>query len=111
MSVASDGPFLSRRAPGAAFVADWRRLEGVFDRAAAGDLGRCLPGLASGGELHLDFSRVSRVEDRGLAALAAELSGARMSDRVFFHGLSRHHVRLLAYFGVDAEPGRSLVLQ
>ncbi|MHB8416718.1 MAG: STAS domain-containing protein [Myxococcales bacterium] len=90
---------------------EWRRLEGVFDAGVALELGASLTAERPAGALHLDFSRAERIEDRGLAAFAALLTAASIEGRVFFHGLSRHQIRLLAYFGVDGERGGASFLQ
>ena len=81
------------------------RLEGVFTGQAALELRRTLE--AEQGRVELDFSRVQRFFDFGLAAFATELQaagGERLA--VELRGLSTHHRRLLQYFGLDLEGER-----
>ncbi len=114
MSLTFDSPFLAGSlGPSAEPVPDGdrHRVDGIFDAAAAAELGDLLTHADPPAELHLDFSRASRVEDRGLAALAGALTSARIDGHVFFHGLSRHQIRLLAYFGVDANRDGPALLQ
>lgn len=77
------------------------RLEGKFDLPAARLLEHSLRGLKAGDRVRIDFSRVQRLHDFGIAALAqalAKIDGATVK----IEGLSTHHVRLLRYFGVGA---------
>jgi hypothetical protein len=77
------------------------RLEGEFDLPAARMLEHSLRGVAPGNRVRIDFSRVRRLHDFGIATLAKALQ-AVAADAVTLQGLSTHHVRLLRYFGVDA---------
>ncbi len=91
-------------------------FDGGFDVDAARRLAEWLARLPPRTPVHLDFSRVQRIEDRGLAALAAALSDVENRDgpggpQLVFHGLCRHQIRLLRYFGVDAEPPAAPLLQ
>lgn len=105
MSVVPESPFSprARTPPGRSVAGEWRRLEGIFDHAAAQGLAAVLSVEEHADAVHLDFSRAQRIEDRGLAALAAALAMLSSGRDVYFHGLSRHHIRLLGYFGVDAD--------
>jgi anti-anti-sigma regulatory factor len=77
------------------------RLEGEFDLPAARMLKTLLGGLEAGSKVRIDFGRVRRLHDYGIAVLAqalTRLDGATVK----LDGLGTHHVRLLRYFGVDA---------
>jgi hypothetical protein len=77
------------------------RLEGVFTGQAAFELKRQIAEEGSL-RLELDFSRVVRFFDFGLAAFATELpSVTREGQTVELLGLSLHHRRLLHYFGLS----------
>jgi anti-anti-sigma regulatory factor len=81
-------------------------LEGEFDLAAARMLEASLNGIGRGGRLEIDFSRVRHFHDLGIATLARALE--KLDGRsVKLGGLSAHQVRLLRYFGVDADLLRS----
>lgn len=83
------------------------RLEGVFTGAAAFELKRAI--LSEAGRVELDFSRVQRFFDFGLAAFATELQAPECQRVVVeLKGLSLHHRRLLQYFGLDLERGHEL---
>jgi hypothetical protein len=82
------------------------RLEGVFDIPAARLLQLTLKGLRSGEQVRIDFTRVREFRDYGVAVLAQALTG-RDGAMVTLEGLRTHHVRLLRYFGVDAEAFRT----
>ncbi len=80
------------------------RLDGNFDASAATRLSGWLVEVPSGEPLVLDFSQVRMCEAFGLAAVARDLAAR---DRLVVRGLTRHHERMLRYFGVklDALPG------
>ena len=78
------------------------RLEGELDLPAARMLEHSLRGFKTGDTVRIDFSRVHRLHDYGIATLAralTKLDGATVK----LHGLGTHHVRLLRYFGVDSK--------
>ena len=77
------------------------RLDGNFDASAANRLVGWLGGVPSTQPLVIDFSHVRECEDFGLAAVAPGL--AERADLVV-HGLTRHHERMLRYFGVKLDP-------
>ncbi|HEX9050366.1 MAG TPA: STAS domain-containing protein [Anaeromyxobacter sp.] len=80
------------------------RLDGNFDAGAATRLSGWLVEISSDDPLVLDFSRVRTCEDFGLAAVAHDLA---VRERLVIRGLTRHHERMLRYFGVklDGAPG------
>ncbi len=80
------------------------RLEGTFDLPAARLLENSLRRLGSAGAARVDFTGVRQFNDFAVAALAQALKGAA---GVKVSGLRLHQVRLLRYFGVDAEVFRS----
>ncbi len=80
------------------------RLEGTFDLPAARLLENSLRRLGSAGGARVDFSGVRQFNDFAVAALAQALKGAA---GVKVAGLRLHQVRLLRYFGVDADVVRS----
>ncbi len=75
-------------------------LEGEFDLPAARMLEHSLR-ARRGEPVRIDFGRVRRLHDYGIAALARALTAVEPGG-VKVQGLSTHHVRLLRYFGVDA---------
>ncbi len=77
------------------------RLEGEFDLPAARMLEHSLRGFREGDVVRIDFSRVQRLHDYGIASLAQGLTKLEGAT-VRIEGLGTHHVRLLRYFGVDA---------
>ncbi len=82
------------------------QLEGEFDLPAARVLEHSLRGFKTGDTVRIDFSRVQRLHDYGIATLAralTKLDGATVK----LEGLRTHHVRLLRYFGVDPKVFRS----
>ena len=79
------------------------RFTGEFDAPSARTLGSSLASHGTGSQIHLDFSRVSRFSDRGVAALASILGGRGKGPEVVFHGLRQHQIRLFRYFGLDVE--------
>jgi hypothetical protein len=82
------------------------RLEGVFDLPAARLLQLTLKGLRAGEQVRIDFTRVREFRDYGVAVLAQALT-RRDGVVVTLEGLRTHHVRLLRYFGVDADAFRA----
>ncbi len=78
-------------------------LDGHFDAGAATRLSGWLVEVPSNDPLVLDFTQVRTCEDFGLAAVARDLAAR---DRLVVRGLTRHHERMLRYFGVklDAAP-------
>ncbi|HEX9053016.1 MAG TPA: STAS domain-containing protein [Anaeromyxobacter sp.] len=86
------------------------RLEGVFDAEAAQRLSAAIE-TARGEDITVDLTDVREFHDFGIAMLARALSGPH---RVAVSGLRHHQLRLLRYFGIDAEPadlGRAVELQ
>ncbi len=77
------------------------RLDGNFDASAATRLSGWLGDVPSTQPLVIDFTQVRTCEDFGLAAVARELVAR---DGLVVHGLTRHHERLLRYFGVKLAP-------
>src|SRR4051794_2902997 len=78
------------------------KLEGVFNGKAAFELKQLIAEEAGSGKLELDFSRVRQFFDFGLAAFATELPTVTgPGQQVELLGLSLHHRRLLAYFGLE----------
>ncbi len=75
-------------------------LDGDFDAIAATRLSGWLGEVPSSQPLVLDFTQVRTCEDFGLAAVASDLA-ARSGLQV--HGLTRHHERMLRYFGVKLD--------
>ena len=77
------------------------RMSGVFDVPAAR---RLADALAEAREraVHVDLTQVREFHDFGVALLARALAG-RAGTTVA--GLREHHVRLLAYLGIEAGPG------
>ncbi len=80
------------------------RLDGNFDATAAMRLSGWLVEVPSGEPLVLDFTQVRSCEDFGLATVARDLVAR---DGLVVRGLTRHHERMLRYFGVklDAATG------
>ena len=76
------------------------RLDGNFDASAATRLSGCLVEVPSTQPLVLDFTHVRTCEDFGLAAVARALAAR---DGLVVHGLTRHHERMLRYFGVKLD--------
>lgn len=76
------------------------RIDGTFDAKAATRLAGWLVEVPAAAPLVLDFSQVRVCEDFGLAAVADDLAGR---DQVVVHGLTRHHERMLKYFGVELD--------
>ena len=75
-------------------------LDGHFDASAATRLSGWLVEVPSDDPLVLDFTQVRTCEDFGLAAVARDLAAR---DRLVVRGLTRHHERMLRYFGVKLE--------
>jgi hypothetical protein len=75
-------------------------LDGHFDASAATRLSGWLVEVPSNDPLVLDFTQVRTCEDFGLAAVAGDLAAR---DRLVVRGLTRHHERMLRYFGVKLE--------
>ena len=78
------------------------RLEGVFTGQAAFALVQAL--RDERGAVLLDFAKVERCVDFGLAALATELRAPEVSSlKVEVRGLSAHQRRLMQYFGLEVD--------
>ncbi len=77
-------------------------LEGEFDVPAARLLEHSLRGVGAADRIRIDFSAVRRFNDYGIAALASALTKLD-GRRVKLEGLRMHQVRLLRYFGLDAD--------
>jgi hypothetical protein len=80
------------------------RIDGAFDATAARRLRGWLVEVPRDDAVVLDFTRVRACDDFVLATFARELAGR---ERVVVQGLTRHHERMLRYFGLDlgAPPG------
>ncbi len=76
------------------------RLDGHFDASAATRLSGWLVEVPSNDPLVLDFTQVRTCEDFGLAAVANDLAAR---NRLVVRGLTRHHERMLRYFGVKLD--------
>ncbi len=76
------------------------RLDGNFDASAAMRLSGWLVEVPSSDPLVLDFSQVRTCEDFPLATVARDLAAR---DRLVVRGLTRHHERMLRYFGVKLD--------
>src|SRR5512139_3696382 len=76
------------------------RLDGNFDASAATRLQGWLVEVPVTEPLVLDFTQVRTCEDFGLAAVARDLA---VRNGLVVHGLTRHHERMLRYFGVKLE--------
>jgi anti-anti-sigma regulatory factor len=81
------------------------RLEGVFDLPAARLLQLALKRTPAGEQVTIDFTNVRDFHDYGIAVLAQTLA-RRDGVIVKLEGLRTHHVRLLRYFGIDADTFR-----
>ena len=77
------------------------RLDGTFDASAAHRLAGWLGEVPCTQPLVIDFTRVRTCEDYGLAEVARDLAAR---DGLVVHGLTRHHERMLRYFGVRLDP-------
>ncbi len=76
------------------------RIDGHFDASAATRLSGWLVEVPSSDPLVLDFSQVRTCEDFPLATVARDLAAR---DRLVVRGLTRHHERMLRYFGVKLD--------
>lgn len=81
-------------------------LEGTFDLSAARLLENSLKRIASGERVRVDFRHVRVFNDFAIAVLAQTLK-SHGAEGAMVEGLGLHQVRLLRYFGVDAEVFRS----
>jgi len=78
------------------------RLQGVFNGQAAFALVQAL--REERGAVLLDFAKVTRCVDFGLAALATELRAPEVAGlKVELQGLSGHQRRLMHYFGLELD--------
>jgi hypothetical protein len=75
-------------------------IDGDFDASAASRLSGWLVEVPSGQPLVLDFSHARTCEDLGLAKVAHDLAAR---DGLVVRGLTRHHARMLRYFGVTLD--------
>jgi anti-anti-sigma regulatory factor len=80
------------------------RIDGAFDATAARRLRGWLVEIPRDDAVVLDFTHVRACDDFVLATFARELVARQ---HVVVQGLTRHHERMLRYFGVDlaALPG------
>ena len=76
------------------------RIDGTFDAKAATRLQGWLVEVPPAAPLVIDFSHVRDCEDFGLASVAKDLANRA---QLVVHGLTRHHERMLKYFGVQLE--------
>ena len=74
------------------------RVEGDFDSTEAGRLVGWLREVPPHEPLVIDFAGARHRHDFGLATFAGELAGR---TQLTVRGLSRHHEKLLRYFGVE----------
>jgi hypothetical protein len=81
------------------------RLDRAFDLPAARMVEHTLRRMAAGDRVRIDFGRVQQFHDFAVAVLAQALAGRR-GVVVKVEGLRMHQVRLLRYFGVDADAFR-----
>lgn len=81
------------------------RLEGTFDLPAARFLENSLK-RSAGSAVRVDFTRVRAFNDFAVAVLAQALTRHGV-EGTRVQGLSLHQVRLLRYFGVDADVFRA----
>jgi anti-anti-sigma regulatory factor len=77
-------------------------LEGVLDGVAALRVEEELLRAQPGDRLLVDMTQVREFHDFGVAVLGRALSRTRADVRL--RGLRQHQIRVLRYFGVDAEP-------
>lgn len=77
------------------------QLEGVLDGVAARRVEAAIARTAPGARLRVDLTHIRDFHDFGVAVLAQAL--ARSRAVVELRGLRRHQLRILGYFGVDAE--------
>ncbi len=77
-------------------------LEGVFDGVAARHLEERLLRTSPGDRILVDVTQVREFHDFGIAVLGRALTLCRAEVKL--RGLRRHQLRVLRYFGVDAEP-------
>lgn len=78
------------------------RLEGAFDGPAARWIGAQLARADGGKRFEIDLSQVREFHDFAIAVLGHALTSTRA--RVSVRGLRQHHVVMLRYIGVEAEP-------
>jgi hypothetical protein len=74
------------------------RIDGTFDASAASRLAGWLVEVPAGDAIVLDFSRVRECDDFVLTTVAHDLAAR---ERLVVQGLTRHHERMLRYFGVE----------
>ena len=74
-------------------------VDGTFDAPAATRLAAWLAEVPGERAVVVDFTRVRSASDLGIAAVARGLAGRE--HRLAVRGLTRHHERLLRYFGVS----------
>jgi hypothetical protein len=74
------------------------RIDGAFDATAARRVAGWLVEVPLGDAVVLDFTRVRACDDFVLATFARDLPPR---ERLVVQGLTRHHERMLRYFGVD----------
>jgi len=81
------------------------RLGKVFDVPAARLIENTLKRMGAGDRVRIDFGRVHEFHDSGIAVLAEALGG-NGEIVVVLDGLRTHQVRMLRYFGIDADAFR-----
>ncbi len=81
-------------------------LDREFDVPAAHQVAAALARTEPGGAITVDFHRVTQFHDFGIALLAQAIGRLRRVD-VRLAGLRTHQVRVLRYFGVDADAFRT----
>jgi anti-anti-sigma regulatory factor len=77
-------------------------LDGVLDGVAARRVEEELLRARPGDRLLVDMTQVREFHDFGVAVLGRALTRTRADVRL--RGLRHHQIRVLRYFGVDAEP-------
>jgi STAS domain-containing protein len=87
---------VTRGADGAVVI----RIDGAFDAKAAQRVAGWLVEVPAGDAVVLDFTRVRECDDFVLATMARDLVAR---ERLVVQGLTRHHERMLRYFGVDLD--------
>ena len=85
-------------------------LDREFDVPAAHHVAEALERTEPGGAITLDFHRVTQFHDFGIALLAQAIGKFQRVD-VRLSGLRTHQVRVLRYFGVDADAFRTAVAE
>jgi anti-anti-sigma regulatory factor len=84
------------------------RFEGTFDGVAARRVEVALARAEAGDRLLVDLTEVRDFHDFGIAVLGRALTRTRAEVKL--RGLRSHQLRVLRYFGVDAEAAERAVI-